>query len=76
MRSKERLLREADALRALARQTRRVIDIAGSDNQKKTLRRHADDYDRNASLLESEAADAKTLPMMPPATARKTPRED
>ena len=76
MHSKERLLREADALRALARQTRRVIDIAGSDNQKKTLRRHADDYDRNASLLESEAADAKTLPMTPAATARKSPRED
>jgi hypothetical protein len=75
MSSKESLLREADALRGLARQTRRVVDIAGSDNQKKTLRRHAEDYDKNASLLESEAANAKTLPMMPATGLRKAPRE-
>jgi hypothetical protein len=64
MASKERLLREADALRDLARHTRRVIDIASSDNQKKTLRRHADDFDKQAGLLESDAANARTMPQL------------
>jgi hypothetical protein len=62
MASKERLLREADALRDLARHTRRVIELASSDTQKGSLRRHADDFDKQAGLLESEAAHAKTLP--------------
>ena len=62
MRSKEKLLQEADALRDLARHTRRVIKLAGSDNQKKALRRHADDFDKQACLLESEAAHARTMP--------------
>jgi hypothetical protein len=62
MTSKEKLLQEADALRDLARHTRRVIELAASDSQKKALRRHADDYDKQASLLECEAAHAKTMP--------------
>jgi len=40
-------------------------ELANSDNQKKVLRRHADDFDRQAGLLESEAASAKTLPQVP-----------
>jgi hypothetical protein len=63
MTSKETLLREADALRDLARHTRRVIDLSSSDNQKKVLHRHADDFDRQAGLIESEAANAKAMPM-------------
>ena len=63
MTSKETLLREADALRDLARHTRRVIELASSDNQKKALHRHADDFDRQAGLLESEAVNARSLPM-------------
>ena len=62
MTSKEMLLREADALRDLARHTRRVIELASSDNQKTVLRRHADDFDRQAGLIESEAANARTMP--------------
>jgi hypothetical protein len=67
MTSKEMLLREADAaaLRDLARHTRRVIELANSDNQKKALHRHADDFDKQAGLLESEAAHARTMPMAP-----------
>ena len=64
MNSKEGLLREADALRDLARHTRRVIELASSDNQKKVLGRHADDFDRQAGLIESEAANARTMPQM------------
>jgi len=64
MASKERLLQEADALRDLARHTRRVIAIASSDNQKNVLRRHAEDFDKQAGLLESEAAHAKTMPQV------------
>jgi len=66
MPSKESLLREADALRELARHTRRVMELASSDNQKMTLQRHADDIDKQASALESMAADAKTMPMRRP----------
>ena len=62
MTSKQMLLREADALRDLARHTRRVIELASSDNQKTVLRRHADDFDRQAGLIESEAANARTMP--------------
>jgi hypothetical protein len=65
MTSKEGLLREADALRDLARHTRRVTELANSDNQKKVLRRHADEFDRQAGLLESEAASARTMPQVP-----------
>ena len=64
MTSKENLLREADALRDLARHTRRVMGLASSDNQKTVLRRHADDFDKQAGLLESEAANAKTMPLV------------
>ena len=64
MSSKESLLREADALRDLARHTRRVVEIASSDNQKNVLRRHADDFDKQAGLLESDAANAKTMPQL------------
>ena len=64
MTSKERLLQEADALRDLARHTRRVIELASSDNQKKLLRRHADDFDKHAGLLESDAANARTMPQV------------
>jgi hypothetical protein len=46
----------------LARHTRRIIELASSDTQKGSLRRHADDFDKQAGLLESEAAHAKTLP--------------
>ena len=63
--SKEKLLQEADALRDLARHTRRVVDIASSDNQKKSLRRHANVFDKQASALESMAAAAKTMPQAP-----------
>jgi hypothetical protein len=65
MNSKEGLLREADALRDLARHTRRVIELTINDNQKKVLGRHAADFDRQAGLLESEAASARTLPQKP-----------
>jgi hypothetical protein len=64
MNSKEGLLREADALRDLARHTRRVIELASSDNQKKVLSRHAEDFDRQAGLIESEAANARTMPQL------------
>ena len=63
MTSKEKVLREADALRALARHTRRVAELVGSDNQEKALRRHADDFDKQAGLLESEASSAKSMLM-------------
>ena len=65
MNSKEGLLREADALRDLARHTRRVIELTINDNKKKVLDRHAADFDRQADLLESEAASARTLPQKP-----------
>ena len=62
MTSKEKLLQEADALRDLARHARRVMELAFRDNQKNALRRHADDFDQQAGLLESEAANAQTVP--------------
>jgi hypothetical protein len=62
MTSKEKLLQEADALRDLARHTRRVAELAVCDNQEKALRRHADDFDKQAGLLESEAASAMSMP--------------
>ena len=65
MNSKEGLLLEADELRDLARRTRRVSELTISDNQKKVLGRHAADFDRQAGLLESEAANARTLPQKP-----------
>ena len=65
MNSKEALLREADALRDLARHTRRVIELTINDNQKTVLGRHASDFERQAGLLESEAASARTMPQKP-----------
>jgi hypothetical protein len=62
MPSKESLLREADALRELARHTRRVMELASNDNQKTTLRRHADNFDKQASALESMAAEGPDGP--------------
>ena len=63
--SKENLLRGADALRDLARRTRHVVDLAGIEDQKKMLRRHADDFDKEAGKLEAMAIDAKSMPMAP-----------
>ena len=65
MTSKENLLRGADALRDLARRTRRVVELAGVDDQKKMLRHHADDFDKEAGKLETMAIDAKSMPMAP-----------
>ena len=65
MNSKESLLRGADALRDLARRTRRVVEMAGIDDQKKMLSRHADDFEKEAGKLEAMAVDAKSMPMAP-----------
>jgi len=65
MNSKEGLLREADALRDLARHARRVSELTINDNKKRALDRHAADFDKQAGLLESEAASARTFPRKP-----------
>jgi hypothetical protein len=59
--SKENLLRIADALRDLARRTRRVVELPGIGDQEKMLRRHADDFDKEEAM----AVDAKSMPMAP-----------
>jgi len=63
--SKENLLRGADALRDLARRTRRAVELPGIDDQKNMLRRHADDFDKEAGKLEAMAIDARSMPMAP-----------
>jgi hypothetical protein len=59
--SKERLLREAVALRELARHARYVMEMSSDDHQKEVLRRHANEFDKRAGLLESEAAHTALL---------------
>jgi hypothetical protein len=64
--SEERLLREAIALRELARHARYVLEMSSDDHQKKVLRRHADEFDKRASLLESEASTRTHRIIAPP----------
>jgi nitric oxide reductase activation protein len=61
--TKENLLNQVDALRDIARRSRRLIGMLSTESDRRRLQRHADELDDSASRLETEAASAKTLAM-------------
>jgi len=58
--TKDMLLRQVDALRDLSRRARRLTETMLADEDKRRLGRYVQELDERASVLERQAADAKT----------------
>jgi hypothetical protein len=58
--SKEKLLRQADGLRDLARRSRRLADDLDLESDRQRVQRHAVELDDSATRLEKRAIEAKT----------------
>ena len=65
--TKDMLLRQVDGLRDLARRTRKLSESMLADSDRERLGRHAEELDARASVLERDAADAKTGQFTQPA---------
>jgi hypothetical protein len=59
--TKESLLRQVDGLRDIARRSRRLSESMAADTDRERLLRHARELDERASVLERQAAEAKTV---------------
>jgi hypothetical protein len=58
--TKDMLLRQVDGLRDLSRRARRLTESMTADEDRRRLVRFVAELDERASVLEREAADAKT----------------
>jgi hypothetical protein len=58
--SKEAILKQADAMRDLARRARRVIDMTTDEGDRRRLGRYSEELDESALRLEKAAVTAKT----------------
>lgn len=58
--SKEAILKQADAMRDLARRARRLIDLTTDEGDRRRLTRYSEELDESAGRLEKSAANAKT----------------
>lgn len=58
--SKESILQQADAFRALARRARRLGDSIVDEADRQSLARHLADLEASAARLEKAAIDAKS----------------
>ena len=65
--TKDMLLRQVDGLRDLARRARKLSENMTADSDRQRLGRHAEELDARASVLERDAADAKTGQFAAPA---------
>jgi hypothetical protein len=59
--TKESLLRQVDGLRDIARRSRRLSESMAAETDRDRLLRHSRELDDRASILERQAADAKTV---------------
>jgi hypothetical protein len=59
--TKENLLKQADALRDIARRSRRLSETLSTQSDQQRLQRHAVELDESAKRLEKEAIDAKSM---------------
>ena len=60
--SKERLLKQVDSLRDMARRATRLSDVIDHGSDKEMLLRYAKELEDSAVRLEKEAVEAKTSP--------------
>jgi hypothetical protein len=60
--SKEKLLKQVDSLRDMARRSRRLSEEADQGSDQEMLLRYAKDLEDSAVRLEKEAVAAKTSP--------------
>jgi hypothetical protein len=60
--SKEKLLKQVDSLRDLARRTRRLSGEVDQGSDQNMLRRYAKELEDSAARMEKEAAEATTSP--------------
>jgi hypothetical protein len=58
--SKDSYLKQADALRDLARRTRRLVQDMMNESDQRRLERHVEELEDSASRLEKSAVEAKT----------------
>lgn len=65
--TKDMLLRQVDGLRDLARRARRLTETMLAEEDRRRLGRYVEELDQRASVLEREAADAKTGQFAAPA---------
>jgi hypothetical protein len=63
--TKESLLKQVDSLRDLARRARRVSGNLSLESDQRRLTRYAEELDENATRLEKEAVDARTMVIRP-----------
>jgi hypothetical protein len=63
--SKESLLKQVDSLRDIARRARRLAPTLERESDRQRLARHAEELDENASRIEAQAAEAKTMVVKP-----------
>jgi len=63
--SKENLLQQVDALRDLARRSRRLVTTLPHESDQRRLGRHAEELDETAGRLEKEAAGARSMVISP-----------
>ena len=62
LQSKEKLLKQVDSLRDLARRSRRLSEEVRQRADQETLLRYSNELEDVAVRLEREAAEAKTMP--------------
>lgn len=58
--SKEAILKQADAMRDLARRARRLLDLTTDEGDRRRLGRYSEELDESATRLEKAAVEAKT----------------